>query len=83
MTRAEHLAWCKQRALAELDNNSDGHGADRAFASMTSDLRKHPDTAATGGMPVPVAVELAFREAISGTGMRTADEVRRWIEGFT
>lgn len=40
MTRAEHLDWCKQRALeyAERGELSD------AFASLVSDLRKHDGT---------------------------------------
>jgi hypothetical protein len=39
MSRADHLAWCKQRALEYLD------AGDRtnAIASMISDLRKHPE----------------------------------------
>lgn len=39
-TRAEHLDWCKKRALAYLDYG-DWQGA---FASMVSDLDKHPGT---------------------------------------
>lgn len=39
MTRADHLAWAKQRALDEL-----GHGnRSDAIASMLSDLSKHPE----------------------------------------
>lgn len=38
MTRAEHLTWCKQQALEYVDRG-DVQGA---FASMTSDLNKHP-----------------------------------------
>ena len=40
MTRAEHLTWCKQRAL-EYVATGDLPGA---FQSMTSDLSKHPET---------------------------------------
>lgn len=39
MTRAEHLAWAKERALGELQTN----GVVDAIASMLSDLRKHPE----------------------------------------
>ena len=39
-TRAEHLAWCKQRALAYVEQGD----LNNAFASMISDLRKHPET---------------------------------------
>ena len=41
MTRLEHLAWCKERAIAEMDFTKkpiDG------LVSMASDLRKHPET---------------------------------------
>ena len=44
-TRAQHLQWCKERALAELANTIDVRDACKfAFASMSCDLRKHPDT---------------------------------------
>lgn len=85
-TRAQHLTWCKARALAELDDNTDGRAAARAMDSMISDLSKHSDTAAdaahslTGA--VSVGVELALLEAMAGVGMRTPDEVRAWINGF-
>jgi hypothetical protein len=39
VTRAEHLAWAKQRALEYLDRGE----LDNAFASMVSDCRKHPE----------------------------------------
>ena len=41
MTRSEHLAWCKQRALECCDSGD----AEEAFSSMASDLRKQPETA--------------------------------------
>lgn len=40
MTRDEHLAWVRQRALAELDAGS----VVNAIASLQSDLGKHPAT---------------------------------------
>lgn len=40
MTREQHLAWCKERAIRELDAG-DVNGA---LASMASDLNKHPET---------------------------------------
>lgn len=36
-TRADHLAWCKQRALQYVDAGD----LTGAYASMTSDLGKH------------------------------------------
>ena len=40
MTRDEHLAWCKARALEYLDAGD----LVNAVASMASDLTKHPET---------------------------------------
>ncbi len=40
MTRAEHLAWAKERALKYVELG-DLQGA---FLSMASDLGKHPET---------------------------------------
>lgn len=41
MTREEHLKWCKERAIAEMDYYKDPK---KALVSMMSDLRKHPET---------------------------------------
>ena len=41
LSRAEHLAWCKQRALEYCDMGD----VNQAYASMGSDLGKHPETA--------------------------------------
>ena len=45
MTREEHLAWCKQRALEYLDAGD----IKNAVTSMLSDLGKHPETAIPSG----------------------------------
>lgn len=91
-TRAEHLEWCRARALAELDDDPDGRGPSRAMTSMTSDLGKHPETSAMlergiTGM-APMGVELEMLESLAGfTGprsgtLRTPAQVREWIGGF-
>lgn len=77
MTRNEHVAWCKQRALAELE---EGAGpietrAANALASMTSDLGKHPDTAGH------TARELGTLLAMGGH-LQTEQQVREWIGGI-
>lgn len=71
MTRAQHLAWCKQRALAELDRG-DLAGA---VASMASDMRKHPETASAALFPLVSA-------AMADVAVGDAAAIRRWIEGF-
>jgi len=38
-TRAEHLQWCKDRAIAYLPD------AATAYTSFMSDMGKHPETA--------------------------------------
>jgi hypothetical protein len=69
-TRAEHLAWCKERALAYLPDDPG-----QAIASMISDLRKHPETERHS------AIELGAMLIFSGHLSRPA-AVERWIEGF-
>lgn len=72
MTRAEHLAWAKQRALEYVDSGELGS----AIASMLSDLGKHPElekSQAIGAMIAP---------GISMGGPPRPDQVRKWIEGF-
>lgn len=41
MTRREHLDWCVERAIREMDFYKD---PSKAYVSMASDLRKHPET---------------------------------------
>lgn len=69
MTRAEHLAWAKQRALEYLDHGD----LPNAVASMTSDLGKHPDLQLS-----MVLNTLGLMYAVNGD----AAGVRSWIEGF-
>ena len=71
MTRDEHLAWCKSRALEYVDCGK----LQDAVASMLSDLREWDE---------PLYTEMAFN-VIAMDGMmfcKTADQVRHWIEGF-
>ena len=68
-TRSEHLAWCKERALACLDT---GTGLEAAM-SMISDLGKHPETVASqevGGMLLFI------------TDLEDTESVRKFIVGF-
>lgn len=66
-TRAEHLEWCKKRALAFLPGDPQ-----QAFASMGSDLNKHEETQGHIGM------ELGMMHMM-GPGIL---DMRRFIEGF-
>jgi len=70
MTRDEHLAWCKQRALQILE------GGDRvgAITSMMSDLQKWGK---------PLYEPQTFVVLIMAGRFETTDAgVRHWIEGF-
>ena len=71
MTRAEHLAWCKQRALEYVDKG-DLHNA---FASMASDLNKHEETRDHGGTQLGMIMLMAGQ-------LERPDDMRRFIEGF-
>lgn len=70
-TRAEHLAWCKERALQYCDAGN----PQEAFASMASDLGKHPETQGHIGL------QLGMMQMMTG-GLLTVREMRSFIEGF-
>lgn len=69
MTRVEHLAWCKARALEYLDEGDLAN----AVASMGSDLSKHPETKCPDVL-MTLGMMLIVQNDATG--------VRRWIEGF-
>lgn len=71
MTRAEHLAWCKARALEYVDQGK----LQDAFASMGSDLGKHPDTAAHAGIAMGMML-------LVGGLLNEPHEMRHFINGF-
>ncbi len=68
MTRDDHLAWAKARALAYLPQNPR-----EAMTSMMSDLMKHPDLKNHFGLQIAPMFYGAHDDE---------REVRRWIEGF-
>ena len=71
VTRDEHLAWCKRRALKYIDAGDLTY----AVANMASDLRTHPDTdnPALNGL---VMIGMMYVT----DGDKAA--VQRWIERF-
>lgn len=71
MDRAEHVEWCKQRALEYVDRGALGD----AIASMGSDLKKHPDTE---NHP---AIELGITMMITGE-LGSEHAMRKFINGF-
>lgn len=71
ITRAEHLDWCKKRALQLVDIGDNNE----AFASMMSDLGKHPETMGHSAMQLGVMLKL-------NGYLSTAEQMREFIEGF-
>jgi len=71
VNRAEHLTWCKQRALAYVDAGE----LQNAFSSMASDMSQHPET------DNPSLHALGMTLMMAGH-LNTQAEMRRWIEGF-
>jgi hypothetical protein len=70
-SRAEHVAWCKERALEYVERGE----LPEAMASMASDLNKHPET------PGHMGCELGMMLMVNGH-LKTKEEMRKWIEGF-
>ena len=70
-SRAEHLAWCKNRALEYVDRGD----LEQAYASMCSDLGKHPATESHVGQQLGLLM-------LMGGKLDDAHEMRRFIEGF-
>jgi hypothetical protein len=70
-TRAEHLAWCKKRALEYCDSG-DVQGA---FASMASDLNKHD------GTTNHIGIQLGMMQLMGGM-LSSPAQMRHFIEGF-
>ncbi len=72
MTREEHLAWCKKRAIEEMDY---GHDPKQGVISMISDLRKHPETAWHAGIQLAVGFMMMGK-------LTQRQEVIDFINGF-
>lgn len=73
VSRAEHLAWCKARAMAYVDAGD----FTQAFASMCSDLRKHPETEAHCA-----TTNLLGFELLAGGHLDSRVEMTKWIQGY-
>jgi hypothetical protein len=72
MTRDEHLAWCKARALEYVDAGD----LDQARTSMLSDLTKWEQPLYDSGtLGVLMMDALLF--------CKTSEQMRYWINGFT
>jgi hypothetical protein len=72
ITRAEHLQWCKDRAM-EYVNAGD---YTNAITSMLSDLTKHPETEKSG---TGICAQIGMMELMRGA---TKESATRYIQGF-
>ena len=72
MTRQEHLKWCRERAIAEMDYHKDPSSA---IISMMSDLGKHPETASE------VLQSLCMMQLMTHPKM-TRQETINFLNGF-
>ena len=70
-SRADHLAWCKARALKYVGIGD----VVNAFASMTSDLNKHAET------KKHIGIELGTMLLLSGH-LSSKTAMKDFIEGF-
>jgi len=70
-TREEHIKWCKTRAVQYLDAGD----WNNAWASMASDLSKHPETKDHSGLMLGTL-------QLMGGMLSSVSEMRRFIEGF-
>ena len=70
-TRAEHLRWCKDRALEYVSRGN----LQEAYTSMVSDLNKHEETRNHG------AIQLGMGLLIVGQ-LGTVEKMQNFIEGF-
>ena len=71
MTRQEHLAWAKSRALAHLNQGD----LCEAFTSMYNDLELHDE------LNRHPALEVGMTLLVGGC-LRSEREMRIWIEEF-
>ena len=71
ISRAEHLAWCKKRALEYCDIGD----VNQAYASMASDLGKHPETSNHA------AIQLGMMMLAAGH-LGSPMKMREFIKGF-
>jgi hypothetical protein len=70
-SREDHLAWCKGRALEYCDQGD----TRQAFASMASDMGKHPET------KNHLAIKLGMSMLMNGL-LDDPMQMRKFIEGF-
>lgn len=71
MNRVEHLQWCKDRAMEYVAAGD----LQQAFASFSSDMSKHPETATHTALR-------PGRQLFFSDNLNTKAKMKHWIEGF-
>ncbi len=71
MDRAEHLQWCKDRAMEYVDRGD----LNQACASFCSDMTKHTETANHPALKMMGAL-------MFGGHLAKLSEMKKWILGF-
>jgi len=71
MDRKEHIQWCKDRALECVERGE----LREAYASMSSDMQKHPDTEAHTAIGLGLSLML-------GGQLSTPEKMANFINGF-
>lgn len=70
-TRAEHLQWCKDRALEYIRAGDVRQG----LTSMLSDMRKHPETQDHGALQLQVMLQFSGH-------LNSQEEAEKFINGY-
>lgn len=73
MNRADHLQWCKDRAMEYVKSGD----LPQAVTSMLSDLSKHPETEASSR---GVCAQIGFMELTRTPPTR--ERIEKYINGF-
>lgn len=73
-TKAQHLAWCKERALEYVEKDS----VSEAMASFASDMGKHPETQEVFATMMVLSMAALMQDTTQGG----TDNTRSFIEGF-
>lgn len=73
MTREEHLAWAKDRALTYVEAGD----LQQAFISLCSDFEKHEELPGPDSPIIRLGAQLLFSGHLS-----TPHRMREWINGF-
>lgn len=77
-SREDHLKWCKDRALRELEfylRTEPGAAVNNAYASFASDMNKHDDTRDHSAITLGLMLML-------GGQLKTPESIREYILGF-